>query len=501
MILYGSSLTFNVANNHLRVGLRLYFTAMFQVLALISDKYYHNRTKARLMKGSDVNISQMTGWLSLIPAARFIKTQKCLPVGLFAIIMIVAHILAFFSDILVSGLVKSVEVPGRCDFLTGVVVPVEPVAWESIPDPFQPAYRMVTQSQVASKANGGLSGIFVKSNGNSHFRAEEQDILGHWECQEAQPSLKYNKTVGFKAVFRDLIDKGYLYENTSDLYVSGFPSGSWDRFLAWSPSADDKTREAWNLKAAYNHGYGENQAHLIRTFSCSMKAPSVEWILTQMYAVTTLSLYKGITAGMVYQQNNWDQPTEVASILESVLESIIMIGWGGDVSETDSPIGDPTQGCMIIMAEVPWPVGALVSLVTLVALLHMILLLWSERELHSLQSKSPAPLSAKDIMTKTPNGLIGWMVHAVREHNKHDVVDRDSYEIRDWKLGNSGDGCLTICSGRSAPLNDQNNSSTRRLAEQSQSSLPESCTQGSSASESSNQQPTGPESTIQEPLC
>jgi hypothetical protein len=338
MILYGSSLAFNIANNHLRVGLRIYFTVTFQVLALISDNYYHNRTKARLMKGSDVEIPMMTGWLSLIPAARFIKTQKCLPVGFFAIIMIVAHILAFSSDLLVSGLVKSVEVPGRCDFGTGVVIPTKPVTWESVPDPFQPAYRMVTQSQIASKANGGLSGIFVKSNGNAQFRAEEQDILGRWECQEAQPSLNYNKTISVNAVFQDLIDKGYLYENTSDFYASGFPSGSWDRFLAWSPSADDNMREAWKLKAAYNHGYGENQDHLIRTFSCSMKAPSVEWILTQLHAVKTLSLYKGITAGTVYQQNNWDQPTEVASILESVLESIIMIGWGGDVSETDHPI-------------------------------------------------------------------------------------------------------------------------------------------------------------------
>ena len=47
-----------------------------------------------------------------------------------------------------SGLVKSVEVPGRCDFGTGVVIPAEPVSWESIPDPFQPAYTMVTQSQI-----------------------------------------------------------------------------------------------------------------------------------------------------------------------------------------------------------------------------------------------------------------------------------------------------------------------------------------------------------------
>ena len=61
-----------------------------------------------------------------------------------------------------------------------------------------------------------------------------------------------------------------------------------------------------------------------------------------------------MTAGKIYEQNNWNQPTEVASILESILESIIMIGWGGDVSETDPPYwrsdlgmhNDPGRGAM-----------------------------------------------------------------------------------------------------------------------------------------------------------
>jgi hypothetical protein len=372
------------------------------------------------------------------------------------------------------------------------------VTWESVPDPFQPAYTMVTQSQISSKANGGLLGIFRKANGNTNFRAEEQDILGHWECQETQPSLKYNNTISARAVFQDLIDGGYLYENTSDYYASGFPDDSWDRFLAWSPSAGDLTREAWNLKAAYNHGYGDNQPHLIRTFLCSMKAPSVEWILTKLYAVRTLSLYKGMTAGKIYEQNNWNQPTEVASILESILESIIMIGWGGDVSETDPPIGDPTQGCIMTLAAVPWPVGTLLFLATLIALLHVVFLLFSELELRRLQRKLP-PTVAEYIKTETPNGLIDWMIQAVREHKKHDCLDHDPKDVPFWQFGESGDGSLTICSGWSAPLVPQDNSSTRGLIQQSQLSFPESSIQASTIPESSVQESTIPESSVQEP--
>jgi hypothetical protein len=194
MILYGSSFAFDVDSGHLRIGLRAYFTALFLILAFLGDNYYRNRVKIQLMKGSNVKISMMTGWLSAFTAVKFIITQKCLPVGFFSIIMIFAQVLAFGSDLFVSGLVKSAEVPGRCSFGTGVVIPAKPVAWESVPNPFQPAYTMITQSQISSKANGGLLGIFPKANGNTNFRAEEQDILGHWECQELSTEMQQNRS-------------------------------------------------------------------------------------------------------------------------------------------------------------------------------------------------------------------------------------------------------------------------------------------------------------------
>jgi len=233
-----------------------------------------------------------------------------------------------------------------------------------------------------------------------------------------------------------------------------------------------------------------------------MKAPSVEWILTKLHAVKTLSLYKGMTAGKIYEQNNWNQTTKVASILESILESIIMVGWGGDVSETDAPIGDPTQGCVMTLAEVPWPVWTLLFLATFTTLLHIIFLLYSQLELRRLQSKLP-PALAEYIRTETPNGLIDWMIQAVREHKKHDCLDHDSKDIPFWQFGESGDGSLTICSGWSAPLVPQDSSSRTGLIQQSQSSFPESSIQGSTIPESSIrestlQKPTLQESTLQE---
>lgn len=164
-----------------------------------------------------------------------------------------------------------------------------------------------------------------------------------------------------------------------------------------------------------------------------------------------------------------------------------MIVWGGDVSETDSPIGDQTQGCMMALAEVSWPVGTLLFLATFLTLLHIIFWLYSELKLRRPQSQSSSPV-AENIETETPNGLIDWMIHAVREHKKHHCVDHDAKDIPFWNFGQSGDDSLTICSGWSAPLVPQNSSSRRRLIQQSQSSLPES----------NIQEPTLPESNIQE---
>jgi hypothetical protein len=57
MVLYRSSFAFDVESSHLRIGLRIYFTTLFLLLAFIGDKNYHNRAEIQLMKGSNVKTS------------------------------------------------------------------------------------------------------------------------------------------------------------------------------------------------------------------------------------------------------------------------------------------------------------------------------------------------------------------------------------------------------------------------------------------------------------
>jgi hypothetical protein len=78
----------------------------------------------QIIKQSTALLSMLTGWLSVFSAVKIWVAQRRLPAGFFRIIMIVAQLMSFRSDLLVSAAVKPTEVPGRCPFGVGVVIPV-----------------------------------------------------------------------------------------------------------------------------------------------------------------------------------------------------------------------------------------------------------------------------------------------------------------------------------------------------------------------------------------
>jgi len=59
--------------------------------------------KLRLLMKSQAPILMMTGWLNAASAVKIWSNQKRIPAGFLGIIMILAEIMAFGSDLLVSG--------------------------------------------------------------------------------------------------------------------------------------------------------------------------------------------------------------------------------------------------------------------------------------------------------------------------------------------------------------------------------------------------------------
>ena len=129
---------------------------------------------------------------------------------------------------------------------------------------------------------------------------------------------------------------------------------------------------------------------------------------------------------------------EVPSQLESSLEAIIMLGYGGRVDANATAIGDQTQGCVITYTEIPWPLCVVLLLATFGTLLMLAYGLLSSIHLRMLQSRSS---DARLINDKMPNGLLGWMIQAVSEHTGDSITAKD---ISLWNLGPDGKGRLTV---------------------------------------------------------
>src|ERR1700730_7190651 len=127
MFIHGSSLVFYAESNFIRIGLRLYFRVLFIFLALVGDICCSNRVKLLLLNEGSVPIPMMTGWLGLISILKMWTSQKRIPAGFLGILMIVVELMSLSSDLLVSGLVRPTEIPGRCSFGRGIVLPENPV--------------------------------------------------------------------------------------------------------------------------------------------------------------------------------------------------------------------------------------------------------------------------------------------------------------------------------------------------------------------------------------
>ena len=135
----------------------------------------------------------------------------------------------------------------------------------------------------------------------------------------------------------------------------------------------------------------------------------------------------------------------VPSQLQSNLEAIIMLGYGGTVGVNATAIGDQTQGCVITYAEIPLPLFIVLLLATFGTFLMLAYWLLFTISLRTLQSRSSSTRYPILVHEKLPNGLLDWMTQAVSEHNRDptasSIIAKDISQIN---LVRDGTGRLTI---------------------------------------------------------
>ena len=271
-----------------------------------------------------------------------------------------------------------------------------------------------------------------------------QDVLGYWNCVDIQHDITYDTSkVSYLNTYYDLIDRGYLYSNSStDDYV--FPDGSYSSLVFWGASVADDEPEPWDVKASIDVTNSTatipDGLQTMRSYHCTMNASSVEWMLSQIRTKSTFDMWAPGLYELVGGVNG-PRPSNITSILESILEDMVIVGYGDEVTTTSAPEGDLTQGCLLPRAEIPWPLFTLLVLATIGVFLMIIywIVLWLE--LRSIETKLQ-PCYANEVKENTPGGLVGWMAQAVREHDiGQEVRPRD---IAHWNLGQV-EGRLEVC--------------------------------------------------------
>jgi hypothetical protein len=81
---------------------------------------------------------------------------------------------------------------------------------------------------------------------------------------------------------------------------------------------------------------GPFDRHIVRSYHCTMNAPLVEWVLRQIDAYSTITKWYDVTSGYLGDNGLGAIPSQ----LESYLEAIIMLGYGGSVDASATAIGD-----------------------------------------------------------------------------------------------------------------------------------------------------------------
>jgi hypothetical protein len=443
---------FSATSAHVRLALRVYFNVILLLLGLIGDQCCKNRSHLRLLRNRPLEITQTTGWLRGTSAAYAMYSMRRSPAGWLGFVMILAGIFWLVADFVVSGLVVPVNVVDRCLFNTTGSYDVVTTNYTFGPFSIVPVgalFDMITKAQKTSKANVGLSGIFNKTNTDPLFRANNHDILGRWECQRVGQDSTYSSNSSLKSIFDNLESKGLMYPYATSCPTSYIGNNAYIQVLGWSSSvgdwADNLTgtpsdiinspeSHPWGVLTAVEMSTDSAKDRVMRSFNCTMNAPTVEHILGKLQGLRTLdgfcmnlksNIYGYFTDGVPPVPN---LSNAIASTLDTVM--VMASAYGAGANKPVSHIPEATQGCLAVKTQIPGAVIIVWIVVTGATLAICAYWLLLVLEIWSLRNRSTE--NAAIMIKNTPNDLLDWMKQAVCE-----VDPKKAAELRNlntWTL-------------------------------------------------------------------
>jgi len=447
-----SSILLSITSSYVRFGLRIYFTIAFLIIGFLGDRCLASRSRRRLLHQQQLSLSNMTGWLTDMSMLTAIARFRRLPGGvLFGLLMLISTILSLTADFAVTGLVRSVNVASRCPFGMGLVIPeFGRNTWDPVPNNGAP-YFAVAQAQLTSAANGGLVGIYWKVNRDMTFSADETDSIGSWNCTDVDDDIEYVENVTIDEILNDLRSRGYLYFDDTTYCRSAYGNGTFSHLLILDSSAGVQVGQIWDVRASIDLTPFAMDIKIMKSFHCTMNASAVNWALEGINSTSTLETWcLGLQAN-VYDGTGTGAKNNSGWFLEQYLNSMVMVAAGNNYLLATPPTtgngGGDTQGCLVTKTSVPLEITLLFVVVT-VGLFVLAIYLCALNGRRWVSSRN-SELGAGD---QPPNGLLGWMEQAVKEHymaRSDTVLDMDHLKL--GRFGKRTDGSVGIGLGFSVP--------------------------------------------------
>jgi hypothetical protein len=353
----------------------------------------------------------------------------------------------------VLGLVNEVMIETRCPFNTSTEFLVLASEYygesHSAPDPEGSFYNLVTQAQINSVRNGGLNAIYDKVNTNINFRANPEDVVATWTCNElGDPSTSpvYNAYTTYQSISNDLANRNLIFAGANNANCSCFRTYSSDprinQLAIVTANNTQETDSTFSIRASFDITPSYTDAKAMRSFECNLGPQNQTWLQTHISVESTLTSWCGLLRGNMYDgySTNKTFTLEPETRLESFLHSMIMSA-NSLMSPNSSMIHDHTQGCMDGRTIVPWPVTLLFAVVTaffvavMCAWLALVVMVHSQPGARALSAGENGPV---------PLELLGWMRYAVGQSTAANEVDgmggEDDIDLRKWCVERTSSG-------------------------------------------------------------
>ena len=372
--------------------------------------------------------------------------------------MILTAALALAADLAVSGLVKSIDLPGQCAFTQGLklnATTAEYPSMQGLP------YLYASNAQITSYwGNGGFMGVYGKADNSTNFAAQADDVLAYWDCGEGSSPVTYYDYQTNDAIVEHLLQADLLFSKHAIKIDSLGKKGGQTRQLlvvstdTWGFLETSPTPFTFKIAVDIKDDLDLGEKTMV-AYHCQMVVTGDENmlnVLAQIDVDETLET-QGWVPGMQGQLYRGFDVLEAAPgvnvTLQWILNSFTMVAASENSIQYTS---DETQGCLVGYTRIPWPVTFIWSMTTLLGfffifyLTYLALLVrraskaYDKSKFTFLTSTPLAPhhsiINSKEITQNTPNGLIDWMQHAIHETGtaeKH----TSGHHLRKWLFSTS----------------------------------------------------------------